>query len=78
MNHPLHGATASVDQPQQSGFDLLDREAAHALAVAERAARPHARRALELEAHDGTLVSSADFRGRPYLLFFYPKASTPG
>lgn len=32
----------------------------------------------ELEAHDGTTVSSADLEGRPFLLFFYPKASTPG
>jgi len=32
----------------------------------------------ELEAHDGTTVSSAELEGRPYLLFFYPKASTPG
>jgi cytochrome oxidase Cu insertion factor (SCO1/SenC/PrrC family) len=32
----------------------------------------------ELEAHDGTTVSSADLAGRPYLLFFYPKAGTPG
>ena len=32
----------------------------------------------ELEAHDGTTVSSAGLEGRPYLLFFYPKASTPG
>jgi cytochrome oxidase Cu insertion factor (SCO1/SenC/PrrC family) len=32
----------------------------------------------ELEAHDGTMVSLADLEGRPFLLFFYPKASTPG
>ena len=32
----------------------------------------------ELEAHDGTRVSSADLEGKPYLLFFYPKAATPG
>ena len=32
----------------------------------------------ELDAHDGTTVSSADLEGRPFLLFFYPKASTPG
>jgi cytochrome oxidase Cu insertion factor (SCO1/SenC/PrrC family) len=32
----------------------------------------------ELEAHDGTRVSSADLEGNPYLLFFYPKADTPG
>ena len=32
----------------------------------------------ELEAHDGTTVSLADLEGRPFLLFFYPKASTPG
>jgi len=32
----------------------------------------------ELEAEDGTVVSSADLEGRPFLLFFYPKASTPG
>jgi cytochrome oxidase Cu insertion factor (SCO1/SenC/PrrC family) len=32
----------------------------------------------ELEAHDGTTVSSVALEGRPFLLFFYPKASTPG
>ncbi len=32
----------------------------------------------ELEAHDGTTVSSADLAGTPYLLFFYPKADTGG
>ena len=32
----------------------------------------------ELEAHDGTTVSSAGLAGNPYLLFFYPKADTPG
>ena len=32
----------------------------------------------ELEAHDGTTVSSVDLEGRPFLLFFYPKADTPG
>ena len=32
----------------------------------------------ELEAHDGSTVSSTDLEGRPFLLFFYPKASTPG
>ena len=32
----------------------------------------------ELEAQDGTTVSSADLEGRPFLLFFYPNASTPG
>lgn len=32
----------------------------------------------ELEAHDGTTVSRADLEGRPFLLFFYPKAGTPG
>ena len=32
----------------------------------------------ELEAQDGSTVSSADLEGRPFLLFFYPKASTPG
>jgi hypothetical protein len=34
--------------------------------------------AYELEAHDGTTVSSADMSGTPYLLFFYPKADTGG
>jgi peroxiredoxin Q/BCP len=32
----------------------------------------------ELEAHDGTTVSSADLEGHPYLIYFYPKADTPG
>jgi cytochrome oxidase Cu insertion factor (SCO1/SenC/PrrC family) len=32
----------------------------------------------DLPAHDGTVVRSADLEGRPFLLFFYPKADTPG
>ncbi len=32
----------------------------------------------ELPSHDGGTVSSADLAGRPYLLFYYPKADTPG
>jgi cytochrome oxidase Cu insertion factor (SCO1/SenC/PrrC family) len=32
----------------------------------------------ELEAHDGSTVNSGDLAGRPFLLFFYPKADTPG
>jgi len=32
----------------------------------------------EIEAHDGTVVSRVDLEGRPFLLFFYPKADTPG
>jgi cytochrome oxidase Cu insertion factor (SCO1/SenC/PrrC family) len=34
--------------------------------------------AFKLTAHDGSTVDSADLEGRPFLLFFYPKASTPG
>jgi peroxiredoxin Q/BCP len=34
--------------------------------------------AFELTAHDGTRVSNADLAGRPYLVYFYPKADTPG
>jgi cytochrome oxidase Cu insertion factor (SCO1/SenC/PrrC family) len=34
--------------------------------------------AFELVAHDGSTVDSADLEGHPFLLFFYPKASTPG
>jgi cytochrome oxidase Cu insertion factor (SCO1/SenC/PrrC family) len=32
----------------------------------------------ELPAHDGSTVSSVDLEGKPFLLFFYPKADTPG
>lgn len=32
----------------------------------------------ELPAHDGTTVRSADLAGRAFLLFYYPKADTPG
>jgi cytochrome oxidase Cu insertion factor (SCO1/SenC/PrrC family) len=32
----------------------------------------------ELKAQDGTTVRSVDLDGRPFLLFFYPKADTPG
>ncbi len=32
----------------------------------------------ELPAHDGSTVSSKNLTGRPFLLFFYPKADTPG
>jgi thioredoxin-dependent peroxiredoxin len=31
-----------------------------------------------LQAHDGTTVSLAALRGRKVLLWFYPKADTPG
>ncbi len=31
-----------------------------------------------LPAHDGSVVSSSDLAGRAYLLYFYPKANTPG
>ncbi len=31
-----------------------------------------------LPAHDGSEVRSEDLAGRPYLLYFYPKAETPG
>lgn len=34
--------------------------------------------AFELQAHDGTTVSSDDLAGSPYLIYFYPKADTPG
>jgi len=34
--------------------------------------------AFTLQADDGHEVSLADFRGRRVILFFYPKASTPG
>lgn len=32
----------------------------------------------ELQAHDGSVVSSSDLEGSVYLLYFYPKADTPG
>lgn len=31
-----------------------------------------------LPAHDGSSVDSKDLGGKPFLLFFYPKADTPG
>lgn len=31
-----------------------------------------------LPSHDGKTVSLGDFRGRKVLLWFYPKADTPG
>jgi thioredoxin-dependent peroxiredoxin len=31
-----------------------------------------------VQAHDGSTVSLADFRGRKVVLWFYPKADTPG
>jgi peroxiredoxin Q/BCP len=32
----------------------------------------------EAKAHDGSRVRLADLRGRKILLWFYPKADTPG
>jgi peroxiredoxin Q/BCP len=31
-----------------------------------------------LPAHDGSVVRSSELAGKPYLLYFYPKAQTPG
>ena len=33
---------------------------------------------IALPAHDGSTVSSENLDGRTYLLYFYPKAATPG
>ena len=32
----------------------------------------------ELQAHDESTISSSDLEGTPYLVYFYPKADTPG
>ncbi len=32
----------------------------------------------QLKAHDGSTVSSKELEGKPYLIYFYPKADTPG
>jgi len=32
----------------------------------------------EATAHDGTTIRLSDLRGRKVLLWFYPKADTPG
>ena len=32
----------------------------------------------ELPDHDGNLVRLSGLRGRPVVLYFYPKADTPG
>jgi len=32
----------------------------------------------ELQAHDGTIVASSDLKGSVFLVYFYPKADTPG
>ncbi len=32
----------------------------------------------ECQAHDGSTVRLSDFRGRKVVLWFYPKADTPG
>ncbi len=34
--------------------------------------------AFTLTAQDGSVVSSAELAGRPYLIYYYPKADTPG
>ena len=34
--------------------------------------------AFEVSDHDGNVVRSSDLAGRRYLLWFYPKADTPG
>jgi len=31
-----------------------------------------------LAAHDGSTVSLASMRGKPFVLWFYPEADTPG
>jgi peroxiredoxin Q/BCP len=32
----------------------------------------------EVEAHDGTTVKLSDYSGKKVLLWFYPRADTPG
>lgn len=33
---------------------------------------------LRLASHDGTAVDLAKLKGRPVVVFFYPRAATPG
>jgi len=33
---------------------------------------------LRLAAHDGTVVDLAAMKGKPVVVFFYPRAATPG
>jgi peroxiredoxin Q/BCP len=47
-------------------------------APAEMLGRGAAFPAWQMQDHEGTLRSSNEFTGRAYLLWFYPKASTPG
>jgi thioredoxin-dependent peroxiredoxin len=53
---------------------LFAGSAAHAEMLGVGAAMP----AFELRDHEGRTVRSADLAGRRYLLWFYPKAMTPG
>jgi peroxiredoxin Q/BCP len=32
----------------------------------------------EATADDGSTLSSKQYRGKPYILYFFPKANTPG
>ncbi len=52
-------------------------------ALAEEPARPQLKQgelapAFELKAQDGKTFKNSDFKGRKLLLYFYPKAGTPG
>jgi peroxiredoxin Q/BCP len=53
---------------------LLTGSAAHAAMLSAGDSMP----AFELRDHEGRTVRSADLAGRRYLLWFYPKAMTPG
>ncbi|HXC52408.1 MAG TPA: peroxiredoxin [Candidatus Limnocylindrales bacterium] len=53
---------------------LLGAGAAHAGMLSPGASMPH----FELRDQEGRMVSSNDLAGKRYLLWFYPKAMTPG
>jgi peroxiredoxin Q/BCP len=55
-------------------FALLSLSAAAAFAIAVGASAPN----FSAKNQDGKTVSLSDFKGKPVLLYFYPKDETPG
>lgn len=71
---PKPAAKAAAPKPAAKAPAAPPPAPAHAAGPAAGEAAP----AFSLQASGGRLVSSASLAGQPYLLYFYPKADTPG
>ncbi len=73
---PIHTVVAGLPRRRFPGLQAVCSAARKEVGLMLQVGRTMVQ--FELPAHDGSMAHSDQLAGRPYLLFFYPKAATPG